>query len=165
MELDLIELLASHKLEIDVANEEFASNFVNIEGYKKTKSEERVLMKTWYDGYLFSLWIGIKLNRRKKEFKPKEKARTLISRKKQYIYLISKILSKKEILIELNLESIDAIKKSRVDSKQIADKLKVICDEFAFGGLDYLKELYIENEDIFDGPDFFDEVYKSIRAR
>ena len=164
MEPDLLDLLATHRLDIDVENEEFASNFANIQGYKKRKSKERVLMRSWYDGYLFSLWVGININRRKKDFKSKEKARSLVDRKQQYIYLISMILSKKEILIELNLESIDAIKKSGVDSKQLSDKLKVICDEFAFGGLDYLNELHNENEEIFDDPSFFEEVYKSINV-
>ena len=162
METDLLDLIASHKLDIDIENEEFASNFVNIEGYKKTKSKDRVLMSTWYDGYLFSLWVGINMNRRKKDFKPKEKARTLVSRKQQYFYLISKILSKKEILIELNLESVSAIKESNVNSKQLAEKLKIICDEFSFGGLEYLKELYNENEEIFDDPSFFEEVCKNM---
>lgn len=164
MEPDLIDLLAAHTLHIDVENQEFASNFVNIQGFKKTKSKERILMSTWLDGYLFSLWVGIKINRRKKDFKSIEKYRSIINRKQQYIYLISMILSKKEVLIELNLESIDAIKESNVNSKQLSDKLKLICDEFAFGGLDYLKELFNENEDIFDDPSFFDEVYKKIKV-
>lgn len=163
MEHDLLDLIASHNLNIDIENESFASKFVNIEGYKENKSKERVLMKTWKDGYLLSLWIGIKSNTRKKDFKSKEKARTL-DRKSQYLYLISQILSKKEVLIELDLESIDAIKNSGTNVKMISDKLKRICDEFAFGGLEYIKELYEKDEEIFDDPGFFEKIFKSFEG-
>ena len=160
---DLISLLNLHRLSIDSENEKFASNFVNIEGYKVSLSKKKVLLNTWYDGYLFSLWIGIKFNRRKSNFKLKDKAnRGWGSRSDQYIYLISNILSKKEILIELNLDSRKSILENKVNVQSLSNNLKRISDEFAFGGLDYLKELYEKNDEIFDSTEYFESIIEDL---
>lgn len=161
---DLITLLNSHRLYIDAENENFASNFVNIEGYKVSLSKKKVLLKTWYDGYLFCLWIGISFDRRKKNYKLKEKAsKGWGIRGDQYIYLISRILSKKEILIELNLDSKRSILENKVNPEYLSNSIKKICDEFSFGGLDYLKEIFEKNDELFDSTEYFEIITKDLK--
>ncbi len=164
MEDDLISLILSHRLHIDAENEKFASKFVNIEGYKQEKAKQKVLLRTWYDGYLFCLWIGINSNRRKEDFKLKDKAaKGWRDRSKQYIYLISKILSKKEIQIELNIDSKKSIVKNKVNLGKVSSQLKKICDEYAFGGLECLKEIYEKDDEIFDATENFEMILKKLK--
>ena len=106
----MIDLLVSNELDIDKDAEEFVSLFVNTAGYIAEKTKKRSLLPSWYDGYFFCSWVGIKFNRRKKEWKKITKSnRGFSSRKSQYFYLIASMLSKEEILYELNIESKESI--------------------------------------------------------
>ena len=108
-------------------------------------------MKSWYDGYLLSLYVGIKTNSRKENYNSKEKAvRGWEDRKKQYLYLISLLLAKPEIQMELNLDSRQNIENEISSLKSLSTSIKKICDDFAFGGLQFLKDKYDQDPTIFD---------------
>ena len=83
-----------------------------------------------------------------------------MSRKKQYLYLISLLLAKPEVRIELNLDSRKNINK--LDNKSLSDSIKTICDEYAFGGLQYLKDEHEKDPDLFEDPFYIKKIKKMI---
>lgn len=150
MENDLIQHILEHRLHIDRDLENFSNNIINTEGYKTEKTIKKMLMQTWYDGYLLSLYVGIKTNSRKRDYKQLEKSnRGWISRKKQYLYLISMLLAKPEVQNELNLDSRQSLN-NIPNLKSLSDSIKKVCDEYAFGGLQFLKDQYDKDDTIFD---------------
>lgn len=148
---DLIQHIIGHRVHIDSELEEFSNNIINTAGYIKVDTEKKFLMKTWMDGYLLCLYVGIKTNSRKDNYNSKEKAvRGWEDRKKQYLYLISLLLSKPEIQMELNLDSRQNIENEISSLKSLSDSIKKVCDDFAFGGLQLLKDRYDQDPAIFD---------------
>jgi hypothetical protein len=159
---ELIQSILGHRLHIDSDLEEFSKKIINTEGYIKDKTFKKMLMQTWYDGYLLSLYVGIKVNTRKSGSKKSEKSnRGWISRKKQYLYLISLLLAKPEVQIELNLNSRETIKKI-ADMKFLSDSIKTICDEYAFGGLQFLKDEHEKDPTLFEDPFFVENIKELI---
>jgi len=151
MENDLIQYILEHRLHIDRDLENFSNIIINSEGnVGAEKSTKKMLMKSWYDGYLLSLYVGIKTNSRKRDYKQLEKAiRGWSSRKKQYLYLISMLLAKPEVQNELNLDSRQNLN-NIPNLKSLSDSIKRVCDEYAFGGLQFLKEQYDKDDTIFE---------------
>jgi len=156
MENNFIGNILSHRLHMDKELESFSNIFVSSDTDKES-AKTKFLMKTWYDGYLLSLYVGIKLNTRKKNLiKTDKSGRGWGSRKKQYLYLISLLLAKPEIQIELNLDSKENVKSS--DMKSFSDSIKNICDEYAFGGLEFLKKEYEKDQSLFDDAFFIENI-------
>jgi len=156
----LTDQLLTHRLHIDKDLEKFSNHFV-VSDTSKDVATTKFLMKFWYDGYLFCLYLGLKLNTRKKASKKTEKsARGWMSRKKQYLYLISLLLAKPEVRIELNLDSRKNINK--IDNKSLSDSIKTICDEYAFGGLQYLKDEHEKDPDLFEDPFYIKKIKEMI---
>lgn len=155
----MIDLLVSNELDIDKDAEEFVSLFVNTAGYIAEKTKKRSLLPSWYDGYFFCSWVGIKFNRRKKEWKKITKSnRGFSSRKSQYFYLIASMLSKEEILYELNIESKESINDNNINPEKLSKHIKHTLDSYCFGGIEVLKELYNEDESIFDDPAYLSKI-------
>ena len=150
----LTDQLLTHRLHIDKDLEKFSNHFV-VSDTSKDVATTKFLMKFWYDGYLLCLYMsGFKANTRKSASKKTEKsARGWMSRKKQYLYLISLLLAKPEVRIELNLDSRETINKI-ADMKFLSDSIKTICDEYAFGGLQFLKDEHEKDPNLFEDPFF-----------
>jgi hypothetical protein len=162
MSLELI--LQNQKVHIDEYYEEFASIFCNIAGFEKNKTKERFILSNWMEGYLFSCLIGIKTNSREKtEGKKIQKATWSYNYVEQYKYVISFLLSKKDILNELNLLSRESISNSFINVETTLQELKIICDEFSNGGLKYLYELYQKDDTIFNDYDSLIKIYKDLK--
>ena len=64
-------------------------------------------------------------------------------------------------MIELNLDSRESILENKVDVQSLSNNLKRISDEFT-GGLDYLKELYEKNDEIFDSTEYFESIIEEL---
>ena len=156
MESSLIDQIVNHRLHIDQDLEKFSNHFVSSDTNKEAATT-KFLMKFWYDGYLFCLYLGIKLNTRKKDSKKTEKSnRGWVSRKKQYLYLISLLLAKPEIQIELELDSRENIRST--DNKSLSESIKKISDEYAFGGLQFLKDEHEKDPGLFEDPFYIKKI-------
>lgn len=156
---NLVDLLISNDLDIDKDAEDFVSLFVNTAGYKTEPTKNRILLPSWYDGYFFCIWIGLKFNRRKKEWNKITKSnRGFSTRKSQYFYLIASLLSKEEILFELNIESRESINDKNINPEKLSKQIKYILDSYCFGGIEVLKEMYDEDEGIFDDPEYLSKI-------
>ena len=118
--------LTEHRLYIDSEYEQTASLFCNI-GKKTSEKKGRFLLNTWFEGYLYVLLLGIKINQREKYSGSKNDKSPIWKPNflKQYKYAISLLLSKKDILNELNLLNYDSIISSETDAKQILNDVKI----------------------------------------
>lgn len=147
-------LLYDHRLYIDSQYEELAGLFCNLTGQKTTLTKDRFLLSNWYEGYLYTLLLGIRLNQREPyKGKKLDKAPKWSSNYvKQYKYAISLILSKKDILNELNLSDYKSLLTERT-LENILDDTKKICDEYSNGGLHYLNRLYDKDNMVFNEYD------------
>lgn len=155
-------LLSNHRLYIEEDLEDFASLFTSIAGFKKERAKERFLLKNWYEGYLFCLLIGLKTENRQTDGynNKKEKANNFNTYVKQYKYAISLLLSKPDIINELNLKNRKSINQIE-DLKTLLDSIKDICDQYAIGGLKHLKELYEKDEYLFEDVFALKSIYES----
>ena len=59
------------------------------------------------------------------------------------------LLAKPEIQNELNLDSRQSLN-NIPNLKSLSDSIKKVCDEYAFGGLQFLKDQYDKDDTIFD---------------
>ena len=60
------------------------------------------------------------------------------------------MLAKPEIQQELNFNSKNEIRDNIKDMDTLVKSIKKICDQYAFGGLQFLKEKYEKDNTIFD---------------
>ena len=159
--MNINDLIADNSLTIDPENEEFASNFTSLAGFKKTKAKERLSLRTWYEGYLFCVLVGLKENERKvlNNQSPKIKRNRMDSLKyrDQIKFCLSLILSRKDIINELGLNSRDTVKQYE-SVNSFFKKLMSICNEFAYGGLEYLKNEFEKDDTIFDSFTCYREI-------
>lgn len=146
---DLITHILNHRLDIDKENAEFAKLIANTENLDSSKTKFTV--RTWYDGYMLCFYLGIKLNKIKRNTTKITKAVGWSSdRDNQYLYLISMLLAKPEVQTALNIESKESIRDNISSIKSLSDEIKVICDNYAFGGLEFLKLEHEKNTEIFN---------------
>lgn len=144
-------IINDRSLNIDSSLEEFSKKFVSSENLSFQEKDKRYLIKDWYSGYILCFYIGLKKNTRKTEYKRKEKAvRGWVSNQKQYLYLLALMLAKPEIQQELNFNSKNEIRDNIKDMDTLVKSIKKICDQYAFGGLQFLKEKYEKDNTIFD---------------
>ena len=72
--------------------------------------------------------------------------------KDQYKFCLSRILSRKDIVLELGLDSRDNILIKFSSIEELLKRVKDIADQFSLGGLFYLMSLYDQDVTIFDDP-------------
>lgn len=162
--MELEGLLYEHRLYIDSEYEDLAGMFCNLTGQKTSLTKDRFLLSNWYEGYLYTLILGIRRNERepykgKKLDKAPKWSNNYI---KQYKYAISLILSKKDILNELNIIDYQSMNSNDWAIEKILDDIKKICDEFSNGGLLYLSRLYSKDNTIFNDYDSLTRIMDEI---
>lgn len=147
-----------------------------IQKFCSTTNEDRRkrVLSNWREGYIYCVTLGIIKNRReplKKGSKEKKADWNSPNYLNHYYFIISKLLSKKEVLIELGLLSPSEnkfeetkslliqnfIEKGIYEKEQfnihVLNKVKDIADEFMNGGLYFLKEKMEEGINFTDDND------------
>lgn len=157
--MEIRKYLVSQSLHI---NSSFEEGLINSFCATTNTDRRKRVLKNWYEGYLYTVSLGMIKNRRV-PFKGKEKQQKATwstpNYIRQYEFLMSKLLTRKEILVELNLlspmkdnieektkevlienyTSEDSFDKD-IFYRKVFDQLKDICDEYMNGGLQYLSE-------------------------
>lgn len=149
--------LAEHRLHINSSLEkDVIASFCSTQ----TSGSRKRILRTWFEGYIYSVTLGILKDRRVplETGEKEQKATWSNTYLPHYEFLISHLLTKEEILVELNLLSSkegnamstnhnlllshlgDAAFDSEEWYRSIFLKMKDICDEYMNGGLHYLKE-------------------------
>ncbi|MBV7440221.1 hypothetical protein KRX57_02195 [Weeksellaceae bacterium TAE3-ERU29] len=155
MSIDLI--IKDHALYIDRDDEKFINKFSSTTG--NSSKEKACYLSSWYEGFIFTLLIGILSNNRRisgfknRQIKMREWNKNTFE---QYKYCLSVLLSKPEILRELNLDSRNRIDEEFANvppeeiNETILSKLKDIADQYSLGGIDYIRKLEQKDPDLFD---------------
>lgn len=156
-------LLLDHRLYIDSHYEDFAGLFCNLTGQRTSLTKDRFLLGNWYEGYLYTLLVGIRQNEREEYIGKRTDKAVKWSQNylKQYKYAISQLLSRDDILNELDLLDYESITKPEVNAKSVLDDVKKICDEFSNGGLKYLKQLYDKDNTIFNDYNSLESLFRN----
>lgn len=153
------------RLFIDEGRQGFIENFSNTEGVKgASKSKDNYLFGNWYQGYIYVLLIGIKINERS-EYKGKRTAKTANWSKSyisQYKYLLTLALTKPDVLKELGLSSRQDIANNYTANEDLIDRLTKICEKYANAGIDYLMEEYEKDDTIFNDYNAFTNILEQI---
>lgn len=161
MNVELI--IKEHSLLIDKNDEEFINNFSSTTGTNFPKGKLGNYLSSWFEGYIFTLLIGIITGERRytgfvdKSQKIKEWNTATFH---QYKFCLSLLLSKKEIVRELEIDSRSNIgsvylgfENNELLSREILSKLKNIADEYSLGGIDFIRRYHDEKEpNLFDDP-------------
>jgi len=156
-------LIFDHRLFIDSHYETLASTFCNLTGQKTSLTKERFLLNNWYEGYLYTLLLGIRNNQRENYIGNRtDKAPKWSSNyMKQYKYALFLLLSRNDILNELNLLDYQSIIQNNKDLKNILAELKKICDEYSNGGLKILSLLYEKNNTLFSEYNALEKIMRN----
>jgi len=110
-------------------------------------------LSSWYEGYIYSALLGIRVGNRKEFSKKMDKApKWSHNYVEQFKFCISLLLTKEDILNELGLLDYESIIEGG-DAEDIMAQLKSICDEYSNGGLEYLSDLYEKDNSLFDDYD------------
>lgn len=161
MNIDAI--LFSQRLYIDNHYEDLAKRFCNLAGQEGTRTKERFILRNWYEGYIYTLLLGIRTGNREKAINRGEKApKWSRNYDTQFKYAISILLTKKDILKELNLLEYDDLINSFNSTEDTIKKIKKICDEYSNGGLKYLNDRYEYDDSIFSDYDSLSEIMKEV---
>ena len=160
MNIDL--LIKEHSLLIDKNDENFINKFSSTTGANFQKGNLGNYLGSWFEGYIFTLLVGVLSGERRyegfvdKAQKIKEWNTATI---KQYKYCLSLLLSKKDIISELNLDTAKNIDTNYLDYEDnealvfdILSKLKEVADQFSLGGIDFIRKLEEKQPDLFDDP-------------
>lgn len=160
MNLDTF-LFDNKRLFIDNHYENLAKLFCNLAGQEKSRTRERFVLKNWYEGFIYTLLLGVKTGYREKHKVKKDKTPTWSKDyKDQYKYAIALMLSREDILNELNISSYDDISKNYTNLDETIKNIHKICEEFSNGGLKYLQELYDKDNSLFDDYDCLVNIMK-----
>ena len=156
-------LIYDHRLYIDSHYEDFAGLFCNLTGQRTSLTKDRFLLGSWYEGYLYTLLMGIRVNHREEYIGKKvDKAPKWSPHyMRQYKYAITQILSREDVLNELDLLDYKSITKPEVDAKKVLDDVKKICDEYSNGGLKHLYNLHEKDNTIFNDFDSLENLFRS----
>lgn len=149
------QLIANHSLYIDTEYEGFINNFCSTTGSNFPQGKLGNYLGSWYEGYLFCLMIGLNTDSRRYEgYKKKYKKMDRWSPQnlKQYKYCIARVMSRLDIINELDIQNREGIKNNFESIEKLMEKVKNICDEFSLGGLDYLMKKYENDRGIFNDP-------------
>lgn len=153
MALDTL-LFNKKRLFIDNHYENLAKLFCNLAGSETSRTKERFVLNNWFEGFIYTLLLGIKIGQREKHKDKKDKTPFWSENYKvQYKYAIALMLSREDILNELNILSYDDISKNYTNLEETIKNIHKICEEFSNGGLKYLQELYDKDNSLFDDYD------------
>ena len=161
MNIDL--LLSSHRLFIDATDEEFAKLFCNTAGAETSRTKNRLILSNWYEGYLYTLLIGINTDYREYSgyVDRKDKANKWSHNYlEQYKYAIGKLLAKPSILNELGLLDRDSVVSNFEGPEKLLIDIRKICDQYQKGGIKWLKEKYEKDDSLFNTAYSLKELYE-----
>lgn len=163
--MNINEYILDQRLHFDQEYEEIASRFCNLTGQKTSLTKDRYLLPAWYDGYIYTALLGIKVGYKEDFVKKIDKtSKWSGGYMKQYKYVLMKLLAKKDVLKEIGLLNREEINNEFEDVKSTLDKLQIICDKYSNGGLKYLKEQYQKNDSIFNEHTGLVEIYKNAKS-
>lgn len=153
-----------HSLNIDQEYESFINNFCSTTGANFPQGKLGNYLGSWYEGYLYCLMIGINKDARHYNgYKKKHQKMPTWSLKNihQYKYCIAKIMSRKDIVKELGIDSRESISNNFESVENLLLQVKEICEQFSLGGLHYLMELYEKDPSMFDHPLALKTIYEN----
>jgi len=156
--MNISAILSEHRLHINSRLEqEVVTSFCST----TTQGGRKRLLQDWFQGYIYAATLGISKDKRVPFAKGEkvQKAQWSSNYLNQYEFLLSHLLTRTDILVELNLlssmaddteaQTSEILLKTYLHEgafnqtefyKQVFEKLKNICDEFMNGGLEYLAE-------------------------
>ena len=157
--------LMTHRLYLDSHFEKTANLFCNATGAATTKTSSKYILGSWYEGYLYCLLLGIKTNNRiPRKGKRLDKAPHWSDKQlQQYKYAISILLTKNDVINELNLSNRSSIKENFKSIEDTLDGVKKICDEYSNGGLSYIADLYEKDDTIFSSYNCLKTIYEEAK--
>ena len=161
MNIDTI--IFNQRLYIDNHYEDLAKSFCNLAGQGETRTKERFILRNWYEGYIYTLLLGLRTGNREKTINRGEKApKWSPNYDTQFKYAIAILLTKKDILKELNLLEYDDLINNYIYIEDTIKRIKKICDEYSNGGLKYLSEQYANDDSIFDDYDCLKTIMETV---
>lgn len=158
------QIISNHSLFIDEEYEFFINNFCSTTGQNFPQGKMGNYLGSWYEGYLFCLMIGLNSNNRHQDgfIKRHTKMSNWSTQNiDQYKYCIARVISRKDIILELKLKSREDIKTGFKNIEELLSSLKIICDQFSLGGLLYIKNLYEIDSTIFEDPFALKSIYEN----
>jgi hypothetical protein len=162
MDLDTL-LFDNKRLAIDNHYEDLAKLFCNLAGQETSRTKERFVLNSWYEGFIYTLLIGIHTGNRQKHKDRLNKTSYWSGHyRDQYKYAIAFLLTKEDILNELNISSYDDIAKNYTNIEETLKSIHKICEEFSNGGLKFLKEQYENDNSIFEDYDCLKNIMKTV---
>jgi hypothetical protein len=165
MELDSI--LLTHRLHIDSHYEEFVELYCNTTGANTSKTAARFVLSNWYEGYLYAVLLGLKINAREPRIGERKDKAPMWSKSylSQYKYAITNVLSRKDVLFELNLLSREAISTHFVSVEATLNQVKSICEEYCSGGLKYLYTEWQKDPTVFNEYNALKKIYLAAKQK
>jgi len=165
MELDSI--LLTHRLHIDSHYETFVEIFCNTAGASTTKTTSKFVLSNWYEGYLYAVLLGLKINEREPRIGERKDKAPMWSKNyiNQYKYAVTSVLARKDILFELNLLSREAISNNFVSVEVTLNQVKNICDEYSNGGVKYLFDEWTKDPAIFNEYTALKKIYLNAKPK
>lgn len=165
MELDSI--LLTHRLHIDSHYEEFAELYCNTTGASTSKTVNKFILSNWYEGYLYAVLLGLKINERESRIGERKDKAPIWSKSylNQYKYAITNVLARKDILFELNLLTREAISTNFISVEATLNQVKNICDEYCNGGLKYLYAEWQRDPTVFSEYTALKKIYLDAKPK
>ncbi|MFV0158679.1 hypothetical protein OBK24_09475 [Empedobacter falsenii] len=157
-------IILGHSLYIDKEYESFINKFSSTTGSDFPKGKMGNYLTSWYEGYLYCLMIGLNTNSRHYEGyvkKHQKMDRWSTQNINQYKYCIARVIGREDIVNELGLNSRESIEDNYIDQTNLLKKIKDICDQFALGGLHYLRKEYDNDSSLFDDPFALSRIYEN----
>lgn len=157
-------IILGHSLYIDKEYESFINKFSSTTGSDFPKGKMGNYLTSWYEGYLYCLMIGLNTNSRHYEGyvkKHQKMDRWSTQNINQYKYCIARVIGREDIIHELGLNSRESIVSNYVGLPDLLKKVKDICDQFALGGLHYLRKEYDNDSSFFDDPFALSSIYEN----
>jgi hypothetical protein len=158
------QIIANHSLNIDQKYENFINNFCSTTGSNFPQGKLGNYLGSWYEGFIFCLLLG--LNTDSRHYKGYEKKYQKMpnwssQNTDQYKYCIAKILSREDIIKELQIDNRVGINKNFKSTEDLLNQVKEICDQFSLGGLHYLIKLHENDSTIFNDPLALKTIYEN----
>ncbi|WP_318641705.1 hypothetical protein [Flavobacterium ardleyense] len=157
-------IIFGHSLYIDKEYESFINKFSSTTGSDFPKGKMGNYLTSWYEGYIYCLMIGLNINSRHyKGFENKHQKMPNWSNQNinQYKYCIARVIGREDIINELELNSREKILENYNGLSELLKKVKEICDQFALGGLHYLRKEYDNDSTLFDDPFALSTIYEN----
>lgn len=156
-------IIQGHTLFIDSEYESFINKFSSTTGTDFPKGKMGNYLNSWYEGYIYCLMIGLNTNSRYHEgYLKKHKKMDNWSNQNinQYKFCIARVLGRIDIINELGLDTRENIISKYEGLQELLKKVKEICDQFALGGMHYLRKEYENNSFLFDNPFALSSIYE-----